>query len=605
LWGQRPEIGRDLWCGSYRIYRPDGTRLPLDHCPMAVTLREGRSVRGEEIIVERPDGTRRTVLPYPDPIRDAAGRIVGAVNMLLDVTEAKRTEDASRQLAAIVESSQDAIISKDLNGVITSWNQGAERLFGYQAKEIVGRPVTVLMPPARVNEEPSILERVRSGRPVDHYETVRLRKDGTSVEVSLTVSPIRDVNGKIIGASKIVRDITEKKLAERQLKEAHEEAVAASHAKDEFLAALSHELRTPLNPVLMIASEAAEDPEIPGEVRAQFATIRNNVELEAHLIDDLLDITRITQGKLSLEANQVDVHVVLNEAIDTVQSELQMKGIDLEKEFAATKPTVVGDAVRLQQVFWNLLKNAVKFTPEKGTIIICTRTEKSGKLLVTVTDTGIGITTGELGRIFDAFAQGDHGGTRESHRFGGLGLGLAISKKLVEMHQGSIEASSLGRNQGATFLITLPVSSDRTDRKEAPDQAGSAPRTAEHGHSGPIRILLVEDHEPTRTVLANLLVRRRYEVKTASTIAEAWALSDKHEFQLLISDIGLPDGSGYDLMREMLLRHKDLQGIALTGYGMEQDIAKGQAAGFRIHLTKPVRITALETALSTVASPHC
>jgi PAS domain S-box-containing protein len=599
LWGRRPEVGEDLWCGSYKIFRPDGTDLPLDQCPMAITLKEGRAVRDQEIVIERPDGTRRSILPYPDPIRDTSGKIVGAVNMLLDITENKRAEEALRRLAAIVQSSDDAIISKDLNSIIASWNRGAERLFGYKAEEVIGRPITILMPLERRSEESGIIERIRRGEHVEHYETIRQRKDGSLVEISLTISPIRDANGKIIGASKIGRDITRQKQAERELERAHKEAVAASRAKDDFLAALSHELRTPLNPVLLLASEAAEDPQLPDEVRTQFTTIRNSVELEARLIDDLLDITRITHGKLLLNIGLVDVHALLNEAITTVRSELDQKRIVLTLELAAEKPTMKGDAVRLQQVFWNVLKNAAKFTPEDGKITVGTRTRaETGELIITVTDSGIGLTSNELGRIFEAFTQGEHARAGGSHRFGGLGLGLAISRKLVESHAGSIRASSEGRDRGSTFVITLPLMIKHPGEEPLPEGGTCPPRAAVNGHAGTIHILLVEDHEPTRTALAHLLTRRRYEVKAAASVAEARALSQKQAFHLLISDIGLPDGNGFELMKELRTSNTDLQGIALTGYGMEEDIARSRKAGFASHLTKPVRVQSLEAALA-------
>ena len=216
LWGRRPKLGEDWWCGSWRLYWPDGRPMGHDECPMAVTLKTGYAARGAEAIAERPDGTRYPFLAYPTPLRNDDGQLVGAVNMLVDITERKRNEEAAQHYAAIVESSDDAIISKDVNGVIMSWNSGARRLFGYTSHEAVGKPVTILIPPNRYDEEPRILERIRRGERTDHYETVRQRKDGSSVDISLTVSPIRDLRGKIIGASKIARDITERKRAEER-----------------------------------------------------------------------------------------------------------------------------------------------------------------------------------------------------------------------------------------------------------------------------------------------------------------------------------------------------------------------------------------------------
>jgi PAS domain S-box-containing protein len=216
LWGRRPRLGEDWWCGSWRLYWPDGTPMAHDECPMAVTLKTGNAVRGAEAIAERPDGTRYPFLPYPTPLRNDNGQLVGAVNMLVDITERKRNEEAAQSLAAIVESSDDAILSKDLTGVIRSWNAGAQRLFGYAADETVGKPGTMLIPADRHDEEPMILARIRRGERIEHYETVRQRKDGSFVDISLTVSPIRDPRGNIIGASKIARDVTERRRAQER-----------------------------------------------------------------------------------------------------------------------------------------------------------------------------------------------------------------------------------------------------------------------------------------------------------------------------------------------------------------------------------------------------
>jgi two-component system CheB/CheR fusion protein len=219
LWGRRPRLGEDWWCGSWRLYWPDGKPMAHDECPMAITLKTGKPVRGIEAVAERPDGTRYPFIPYPTPLRSAEGKLMGAVNMLVDITERKQREEAAERLAAIVESSDDAIISKDLDGTVTSWNTGAEQLFGYTAEEILGKPILTLIPSDRHDEERSILERLRRGERIDHYETLRQRKDGSLVEISLTVSPVRNARGEVIGASKIARDITERKRAEelRQL----------------------------------------------------------------------------------------------------------------------------------------------------------------------------------------------------------------------------------------------------------------------------------------------------------------------------------------------------------------------------------------------------
>ncbi|HEX2861955.1 MAG TPA: PAS domain S-box protein, partial [Lacunisphaera sp.] len=1152
LWGRIPAVGREHWCGSHRMYATDGTEVPLSQSAIAVALRDGKAIRGEEIVIERPDGSRRNVLVNPQPIRDTAGTVVGIVNMLVDVTEQKRASAAVRQLAAIVESSDDAIIGRDLDGVITAWNSGAETLYGYSAAEMIGRHVNLLLPPGLEQEEPQNLQRIRNIEKIEHYETVRRRKDGSLVDVSLTVSPIKGEHGQIIGASKIARDITGRKRAQQQsdflsqlsqslsattdpdeiirtasreigqqlqvdrcyfstigdnatvvlvredwardgfapisgtfhtpnfgttglwrdmaagplavddrashpltrgfdsgyatlrigafaavpflhdgewigalnvateqprswlpdelsllenalgriwpmverarsqrelaeserrqrdlmralpipcytidpagrltffndaavalwgqippggslwcgsvvmtnlegvplareqypdyialkesrpvrgieayvlrpdgsrrwvaphpepifdtrgkctgvlnvvmdvteertahqqvqkvaerlslaiasanlgdwnwdattdlitlsertaeiygipnrpgltrsalrellhpedrerarqalkrsmdsridydieyrvlrpdgtvrwvtakgrsllapdgrvrgmvgvvqditerkqhaeilreneaqlrlvtdnapvllvrtdrrhrytfvnrayaerygfqpgqmigmsvpdavgpaayasfrphmeealaggrvefememphdqlgqswihviyvpekdadgrvtgvlgvitdigarkqaeieLKRARDEAIAASRAKDDFLAALSHELRTPLNPVLLLASDAANNPDLPAAVRTDFDLILKNVHLEARLIDDLLDLTRITRNKLHLDQRPCVVHTILQDAIANVEAELIEKKLSLEVDFGASSSRVKGDSVRLQQVFWNILKNAVKFTPEGGRITVRTSLSEDGSTLVLrIADTGTGMTPDELGRVFQAFAQGDHAATNPAaHRFGGLGLGLAISKKLVELHAGRIQAFSEGRDQGSVFQVDLPLSRAAAGPNSS-DVVTAAPSSPSPPAAPSVRrrILLVEDHAPTRQTLQHLLRQRHFDVKSAESASAALQLVLENEFDLIISDVGLPDRNGYELMTELRALRPQLAGIALSGYGMEQDLNRSRAAGFSSHLVKPVTIGMIEDAIAHLVSP--
>lgn len=261
------------------------------------------------------------------------------------------TNSAEGHYKAIIDSSEDAIISKDLNGIIQTWNQGAEKVFGYAAEEVIGKSVTILIPPENHNEEEEILNRIRAGERIEHYETVRRRKDGQLINISLTVSPIKNIKGEIVGASKIARNITDKKRWEGQLKHAHEELERANRAKDQFLAVLSHELRTPLNPVLLVASDAAVDSKLPPEVRSQFETIVHNVEIEARMIDDLLDLAKITNGKFKLEKREVKVHEILLNSISTIKSLARQKEIGLREQLDCPECVVLGDPVRLLQVF--------------------------------------------------------------------------------------------------------------------------------------------------------------------------------------------------------------------------------------------------------------
>ncbi len=558
-----------------------------------------RRCRGDEInvatslVLRSADGASVPVELISYPVGDKPHLYHTAI---IDLTEHRRADVTAKWLAAIVESSGNAIIGEDLQGVVTSWNRGAEALFGYPASEIIGRPLPITPP----REELDILERVRRDEHIERFEAVRQRKDGSCVEVSLTVSSIKDEDGKIIGASKIIHDITERKRAEKELEWARDEAMAASRAKDNFLAALSHELRTPLNPVLLLASDAAKNRDLPPRARTDFDTIRKNVELEARLIDDLLDITRITRDRLALERRPVDAHAVLHDAISTAQGEIERKKITLRVRLKAAQYTILGDPVRLQQVFWNVLKNAAKFTPESGKIIVETQNIANEKIAVKISDTGIGMEPNEVARVFDAFSQGDHMEKTGSHRFGGLGLGLAISRALVEKQSGRIRAQSDGRGRGAAFTIEFPIIANvEPDTDAKPGGPFKRPARKKPAGTRPVRrhILLVEDHEPTRTSLTQLLLRRNYRVSAAASLAEARALARKEKFDLLVSDIGLPDGSGFDLMRE-LREHHGLKGVALTGYGMEEDVRRSYDAGFVTHLTKPVRMESLDEALA-------
>ncbi|HEY1172204.1 MAG TPA: response regulator [Verrucomicrobiae bacterium] len=398
------------------------------------------------------------------------------------------------------------------------------------------------------------------------------------------------------------RELEQQKRTETALLQSQDRLSGALRAKDDFLAALSHELRTPLNPVLLLASESAEDKTLPEPVRANFESIRNYVEMEARLIDDLLDLTRITRGKLSLSIHVESVHTLVRNVIHILHGELEQKKISLELKFDPGEPQVMGDAVRLQQVFWNVLKNAVKFTPDGGRIWVETRVDSvGGRVLTRVSDTGIGMTASELKRIFGAFSQGDHASEGSSHRFGGIGLGLTISQMLAELQGGKIRAESQGRGQGATIEVALPLASaSATAPKELlppvkPTVVEERPVRADGNKR---RVLLVEDHEATRTALIYLLSRRGYEVVAAGSVMEALEQAKRHEIHLLISDIGLPDGTGYDVM--LKLGGEGLPGIALTGYGMEEDTMRSQKAGFAMHLTKPVKVQALDQALASL-----
>jgi len=458
----------------------------------------------------------------------------------------------------------------------------------------VGKSILTLIPADRQHEEPMILSRLRSGERIEHYETVRQTKDGRLIDVSVTISPIRDETGKLVAASKVARDVTEQKRVLRELQKAKEAAEAASRAKDQFLSVLSHELRTPLTPVLAAISFIEGNPQLPSdELRGQVAMIRRNIESEARLVDDLLDLTRISRGKVQLHFEVVDVHAVLRNALAIFQSEIDRKGLELTVALRAKDRHAWADAARLQQVFLNLLSNAVKFTPEHGTLTVRSANRAPGTVAIEFVDTGVGIEPELLPRMFNAFEQGEQ---TVSRAFGGLGLGLSIVKSILDLHKGTVIASSPGRGRGATFTIEVATIAPGQE----PD---AAPPAREREEKPAARILLVEDHADTRVVMARLLRSFGFAVSAAGTVREALQLAETEKFDLLVSDIGLPDGSGVDVMKSLKDR-QNIKGIALSGFGQDEDIRRSREAGFETHLTKPVNFQTLQQAILKVAGSN-
>ena len=404
---------------------------------------------------------------------------------------------------------------------------------------------------------------------------------------------MRTLCAQVASAVERARLVDELRQRGREAQEAREAAEAANRTKDQFLATLSHELRTPLTPVLLIAQALETDPRIPAELHRDLERMRRNVELEARLIDDLLDLTRIARGKIQLQCEVVDLHALLTEAVEATIGPGRPR---LDLALTAPAGRVWGDVARLRQVFGNLLGNAVKFTPPDGLITVRTRAEQEGRVSVEVHDSGAGIDADVLPRIFNAFEQG---GSQITRRFGGLGLGLAISRNLVELHGGTITAASDGPGRGAVFTVDLQL-------VEAPE-TGAAPPSEERREGSPsLHILLVEDHADTAEAMADLLRVRGYRVtlalsRTAGLAAAAAAADGSSSIDVVVSDLGLPDGSGLDLMREISGRYH-LAGIAVSGFGTEEDIRQSREAGFAEHLTKPIDLRDLEKALQRVVA---
>jgi PAS domain S-box-containing protein len=499
-------------------------------------------------------------------------------------------------LAAIIESADDAILSKDLNGVIRSANAAAERLFGYTSAELVGMPVIRLIPPERQDEEERILASLRAGRRIDHYETVRVAKDGRRIDVSLTVSPVYGPAGTIIGASKIVRDISEQKraLAEREQllrseRAARTEAERANRVKDDFVAMISHELRTPLNAILGWADVLkGRDGDVAMRNHG-LDVIARNARLQAQLISDLLDVSRIMSGKLGLDLSSVDLNEVLRNAVETLQAPAAQKGVHLVTRLPPGALTTTGDSARLQQIVWNLLSNAIKFTPVGGQVVVDARA-LDGSAAIKVTDTGIGISPEFLPDLFERFRQASPLTTR---RHGGLGLGLSIAKHLAELHGGSIQAASPGEGKGATFIVTLPLQDGQPPAefalrlRESRDAELRAGQVSLLG----LTILVVEDDQDARDLIQRLLESHRARVVVAASAPEALDRLHAERPDLVICDIGLPDVDGYELIR----RIRSLSGppahlpaIALTAFARFDDRTRALVAGFNAHLSKPV-----------------
>jgi signal transduction histidine kinase len=438
---------------------------------------------------------------------------------------------------------------------------------------------------------PGAIERVLTfGTPFHLTEHPLKDKTGVTHFLDINLLRLQGAQETIQGVLYLVEDKTRDVTLRQEL-------IAAGAAKDQFLALLSHELRSPLTPVIAMVGELEAEVPDSQPVREALEVVRRNVELEARLIDDLLDVTRISKGKLQLSFETICVHQILQRAYEICRKEVEAKNLEVEFHFRAAHTHVEGDPARLQQVFWNLIKNSVKFTPERGRITIETLNPAPDKIEARVIDTGIGIEQEKIDKIFNAFEQGQAEITR---RFGGLGLGLAISKALIDAHGGKIRAQSPGKDKGATFSVELntvltPIGRDG-ERQDQP--AGPERELAVSKHR---RVLLVDDHYDTCIGMKRMLERHGYEITVAHSVEQAVEKMRTQDFDLLISDIGLPDRSGYELMRQVRLK-KDLPAIALSGFGSEQDVNQAREAGFSEHLTKPINFERLEKTIQNLLS---
>jgi PAS domain S-box-containing protein len=690
--GRVPQLGTDSWCVTWKLYWPDGTPLPHDQCPMAIALREGRPVRGESAIAERPDGTRLHFMPFPTPIRDANGKVIGAVNMLVDITEQKhaeeaqarlaaivassadaifstslagtiqtwnrgaerlfgystaealgqpvtliipedrraeeaelrarlargevlvnfetvrrakdgrlfeisltaspirnaagrvvgasriprditerkRAEEARSRLAAIVASSDDAIVSKSLDGIIRTWNRGAERMFGYTAEEAVGRHITLIIPEERRPEEDMVLGKVRRGETVEHFETVRRAKDGRLLDISLTVSPIRDARGQVVGASKIARDVSERKRMHAELEMMVTALREADTRKDEFIAMLAHELRNPLSAIAVATDLLARSSIEDRKARFAVPAIERQMRQLRRLVDDLLDMARITSGKLTLRRESLELKAFTERAIADYRA-LVKNGTSIKLQ--GLEAWVNADPARLRQMLENLLDNATKYGGHHITVTVSA--DEHGAH-VSIQDDGQGIAAELQASLFQPFVQGAQPADREQR---GLGLGLALVERLASLHGGSVDATSDGPGKGSTFTISLPL---------------AQPAAAQERRQPPVaakrRVLVVEDEVDSREALKLLLETEGHEVALSNSGAAALEEIARFKPDIALVDIGLPGMDGYEIARHarQLQAGKDLTLIAITGYGGEAHRRRAQSAGFDMHVVKPI-----------------
>jgi PAS domain S-box-containing protein len=567
-------------------------------------IRLGERVDHFQTVRVAKDGRPVYISLSVSPIHDVSGRVVGASKVAHDVSDRRLYQISRAHLAAIIDSSDDAIVSKTLDGIITSWNPAAERMFGWTAAEAIGKHITLIIPRERHAEEEGVLARIRRGERIEHFDTVRITKDGRLVDVSITVSPIRDGDGHIIGASKIGRDIGDRRRLEDERvrllareQAARQEAERLNQSKDELLATVSHELRTPLTAIFgwarMLQTTAMDEA---GRARAVDAIVRN-ASAQSRLVEDLLDLSRLVTGRLRLEFEAVDLSAVVEAALETVRPAADAKDITLTSELDRSLATTKGAPDRLQQVVLNLLTNAVKFTPSGGRVVVSVRPADKTVDLV-VRDTGEGIAPEVLPHVFEPFRQEDSSSTR-AH--GGLGLGLTLVRQLVELHGGRVHAESPGKGQGSTFTVTLP----RAAVTEAGGQEGQATTPVPADPLSGVGVLVIDDDPDFLDLSATMLRHAGADVRTASSAARAYELVNSWQPTVVLTDLAMPEEDGYTLlhvMRSMFAKRRLKAAIvAVTANGTPENRERAILEGFDRYLTKPVDPMELADIVANIA----
>lgn len=595
-WSHEEALGQPLE-QVFRIIN-EVTLQPVEN-PALRALRQGVVVGlANHTILIKKDGSECPIDDSAAPIRNEQGHVSGCVLIFRDVTAQRQIERekanqllTARLLASIVESSDDAIISKSLDGIIQSWNAAAERLFGYTSEQAVGRHISLIIPVERLVEEEQIIASLKEGKRIEHYETERLRSNGERITVSLTISPIRDASGNVIGASKIARDVTERKRMEDDLRRLAADLSAADRRKNEFLATLAHELRNPLAPMsnmLEVLKRSNGDAEI---LKRAHDTIERQLAQMVRLVDDLLDLNRITHDRLELRRSEVELSSVIQQAVEVARPLIDEASQRLIVDLPTAPIYLNADRARLAQLFGNLLNNSSKYTSAEGTITL-TAKRVDGEVLVAVKDNGAGIPQDKLDSIFDMFMQVDR--TSEQSQ-AGLGIGLTLVKRLTEMHGGSIEARSAGEGQGSEFVVRLPVLSKPAVLSQPETAVESPPER---------RILIVDDNRDSADSLSMLLQITGNKTYMAHDGVEALEAIEKYRPEVVLLDIGLPRLDGHEVCRRVREKPwaRNIVIIALTGWGQEDDRRKSEEAGFNGHLVKPVDYDELLELLSSLTT---
>jgi two-component system, chemotaxis family, CheB/CheR fusion protein len=519
------------------------------------------------------------------------------------MAEHQRGELAQSRLTALMESPEVAIISKSLDGIIESWNPGAERIYGYTAEEAIGQSISIVIPAENRHELPAIIERLKRGETVRTFETVRIRKDGSRFDASISVAPVKDDQGQMVGAVAIARDISDRKRLERELQSRIAELSEVGRRKDEFLAMLAHELRNPLAPLQSALEILAMGVADSNMIEWAREVMGRQVDQLSGLVDGLLDVSRMMQGRIELHREPAELATIIARAVEMAQPLIDSRGHKLTVVVPPRPIWIEIDVLRLVQVLTNLLNNAAKYTKTPGQIWLQAR-QDHGEAVVRIADTGLGIPAEMLEKVFDIFVQVNPTIARSE---GGLGIGLTLVRRLVELHGGRVRAASLGPGGGSEFEVRLPTIIRRSPVTVAPPSA--EPTAAEESRSaqpiGRHQVLVVEDNVYAAKSFATLLRLDGHEVQVAHDGMEALEMADAFRPDVILLDIGLPGIDGYEVARRLRAQHEfnDTQIIAMTGYGQPEDRRRSREAGIDHHLVKPVKIDFVRALLARADSP--